>query len=258
MDFSQVEIRRDDYLGNAARLNQFDFARNLAKAGTPVVADEFAFPGATLPTDINAAYQPAANKIEISAAILQPPFFYPQLDLAVNYGTLGAVIAHEMTHGFDSIGRRYDAAGNLIDWWTANDSEEFEAFTTKLVEQYSKYEALPGVFVNGKLTVTENTADLGGVTLAYHAMQAALAEQSANDPIDGYSSEARFFIAWAQLWMSKERPEVLKLMISSDPHPPSVFRATGPLVNLNEFFTTFNIQPGNRMWREAAERVQIW
>ena len=258
IDFSQVEIRRDDYLGNAARLNQFDLARNLAKAGTPVVADEFAYPGATLPTDINAAYQPSANKIEISAAILQPPFFYPQLDLAVNYGALGAVIAHEMTHGFDSVGRRYDAAGNLIDWWTANDSEEFEAFTAKLVEQFGKYEALPGVFVNGKLTVTENTADLGGVTLAFHALQGVLAEQSANHPIDGYSPEARFFIAWAQLWMSKTRPEVLQLMISSDPHPPSEFRATGPLVNLDEFFTVFNIQSGNRMWRAEGERVQIW
>jgi putative endopeptidase len=258
IDFSNVEIRRDDYLGNAARLNQFDLGHNLAKAGAPVVADEFAFPGATLPTDINAAYQPAANKIEISAAILQPPFFYPQLDLAVNYGTLGAVIAHEMTHGFDSIGRCYDAAGNLIDWWTANDSEEFEAFTTKLVDQYGKYEALPGVFVNGKLTVTENTADLGGVTLAYHALQGALAEQSANDPIDGYSPEPRFFIAWAQLWMSKERPEVLKLMISSDPHPPSGFRATGPLVNLDAFFATFAIQPGDAMWRNKEDRVEIW
>ena len=240
------------------RLNQFDLDRNLAKAGMPVVDDEFAFPGATLPTDINAAYQPASNRIEISAAILQPPFFYPHLDLGVNYGTIGAVIAHEMTHGFDSIWWRSDAAGNMTDWWTANDSEEFEAFTAKVVEQYSHYEALPGVFVNGKLTVTENTADLGGVTIAYHALQTALAEPSTRAPIDGYSPEARFFIAWAQLWMSKTRPEVVQLLIGTDPHPPSEFRATGPLLNVEEFFTTFNIQPDDAMWREQADRIVIW
>jgi len=258
IDFSSVEIRRDDYLGNAMRLNQFDLEHNLVKAGTPVVDDEFAIPGATLPTDINAAYQPAANKIEISAAILQPPFFFPQLELGVNYGAIGAVIAHEMTHGFDSIGRRYDAAGNLTDWWTANDNEEFEAFTAKLVEQYNQYEALPGVFVNGKLTVTENTADLGGVTIAYHALQAALTAASARNPIDGYSPEARFFLAWAQLWMSKTRPEVVQLLIGTDPHPPSEFRVAGPLLNVDEFFTTFNIQPGDALWRDQTDRVVIW
>lgn len=258
IDYSGVEIRRDDYLGNIMRLNQFDITRNLVKAGFPVLDDEFAFPGATLPTTINAAYQPSANKIEICAAILQPPFFDPTLDAAVNYGTLGAVIGHEMTHGFDTIGRHFDEVGNMTDWWTANDSEEFEAFTNKLIEQYSQYEALPGVFVNGKLSVTENTADLGGVTLAFNALKEVLAERPTPKKIDGYTPQERFFIAWVQLWMSKERPEVVKLMISSDPHPPSEFRATGPLVNLDEFFTAFNIQPCNRMWREEVERVQIW
>jgi putative endopeptidase len=163
-----------------------------------------------------------------------------------------------MTHGFDSTGRHFDAAGNLIDWWTANDSEEFEAFTNKLVVQYNRYEALPSVPVNGKLTVTENTADLGGVPLAFHALHEALAGQAAPDPVDGYSPEARFFIAWAQLWLSKERPEVLRLMISADPHPPSGFRATGPLVNLAAFFAAFAIQPGDAMWRDKDERIEIW
>ena len=258
IDYSGVEICRDDYLGNALRLNQFDMARNLAKAGKPVVADEFCVPGTTLPTDVNAGYQPSANKIEICAAFLQPPSFYPNMDAAVNYGTLGAVIGHEMTHGFDSTGRRYDAAGNMTDWWTANDSEEFDAFTRKLVEQFSRYEALPGVCVNGQLTVTENTADLGGVTLAFNALKELLAEQAIRRDIEGYSPEARFFIAWAQLWMSKARPEVLQLMISSDPHTPSAFRAVGPLVNLDEFFATFAIQPGDAMWRDKQDRVAIW
>jgi putative endopeptidase len=257
LDFSSVEIRRDDYVGNVLRLNQYDMARNLAKAGQPVVADEFYIPGATLPTDINAAYQPGANKIEISAAILQPPFYYPGKDLAVNYGTLGAVVGHEMTHGFDSIGRHYDAAGNMTDWWTANDAEEFQAFTARLVAQYSQYEALPGVMVNGQLSVTENTADLGGVVLGYYALQEALAGQ-AQDPIEGYNPAVRYFVAWAQMWMSKCRPEVLQLMISADPHPPSEFRATGPLVNFDEFFTTFDIQPGDALWRDQADRIVIW
>jgi putative endopeptidase len=163
-----------------------------------------------------------------------------------------------MTHGFDSMGRHFDAAGNLIDWWTANDSEEFEAFTNKLVAQYDRYEALPGVPVNGKLTVTENTADLGGVTLAFHALQEVLAEQAAPGLLDGYSPDERFFIAWAQLWMSKVRPEVLQLLISSDPHPPSAVRATGPLVNLDAFFAAFAIQPGDAMWRDKDERIEIW
>ena len=258
IDYSDVKIRRDDYLGNVMRLNRFDMTRNLAKAGQPVVNDEFAIPNATLPTTINAAYQPAANKIEMCAAFLQPPFFFPDLDAAVNYGTLGAIIGHEMTHGFDSMGRHFDAAGNLIDWWTANDSEEFEAFTNKLVAQYDRYEALPGVPVNGKLTVTENTADLGGVTLAFHALQEVLAEQAAPGLLDGYSPDERFFIAWAQLWMSKVRPEVLQLLISSDPHPPSAVRATGPLVNLDAFFAAFAIQPGDAMWRDKDERIEIW
>ena len=198
IDFSGVEIRRDDYLGNALRLNQFDLERNLAKAGTPVVDDEFAIPGATLPTDINAAYQPTSNKIEISAAILQPPFFYPHLDTAVNYGALGAVIAHEMTHGFDSIGRRFDAAGNLTDWWTATTAKSSRPLRRSWRSNTTTTKLLPGVFVNGKLTVTENTADLGGVTIAYHALQAALDGHSARNPIAGYSPEARFFIAWVQ------------------------------------------------------------
>jgi putative endopeptidase len=258
MDFSSVQIRRDDYLGNVLRLNQFDITRNLAKAGCPVIFDDFSFPGATLPTDINAAYQPSANKIEICAAILHPPFFDPTLDAAVNYGTLGAVIGHEMTHGFDSIGRHFDAAGNLTDWWTANDAEEFEVFTNKLIEQYSQYEALPGLYVNGKLSVTENTADLGGVTLAFNALNKALAGQPTLEKIDGFTPQERFFIAWAQLWMSKERPEILQLMVSSDPHPPSAFRATGPLVNVDGFFTTFAIQPGDAMWRDTKDRVEIW
>jgi putative endopeptidase len=255
IDTTPVDIRRDDYIGNAMRLNQFELGRNLARAGKPVVDDEFSIPGATLPTDVNAGYQPQANKIEICAAFLQPPFFCPDLDPAVNYGTLGAVIGHEMTHGFDSIGRHFDASGNMTDWWTGNDSADFEALAGKLVKQFSSYEALPGVFVNGELTVTENTADLGGVTLAYHALKAS---QPGAEKIDGYSPQERFFIAWAQLWMSKERPELQQVLVRSDPHPLGAFRATGPLVNLEGFFDAFGIKPGDGMWRDAEDRVEIW
>ena len=257
VDYSRVQIRRDDYLGNMMRLNQFEMNRNMAKLGEPVVSEEFNIAGSTLPTDINAAYQPQANKIEVSAAILQPPFFYPDLDAAVNYGALGAVIGHEITHGFDGIGRRFDAQGNMVDWWTPGDSEEFTELTGMLVAQFNSYEVLPDLFVNGQLTVTENTADLGGVTLAFEALHEALADEY-DEMIDGYSTEERFFVSWAQLWMSKTRPEILQRLINADPHAPSAFRVTGPLVNLDAFFDTFGIQPGDRMWRDEAERARIW
>jgi len=258
IDHSGVEIWRDDYLGNMMRINQFSAARDLAKLGQPVVVEEFAYPGHTLPTDINAAYQPQHNKIELTAAILQPPFYYPDKDAAVNYGAIGAVIGHEMTHGFDSIGRRFDAQGNMHDWWTPNDNEEFEALTNVLVEQFNQYEVLPDLYVNGKLTVTENTADLGGVILAFEAMKNAIAGGPPLADIDGYSQEERFFVAWAQLWMSKMRPEMSRQLISRDPHTPSAFRATGPLVNFDAFFDTFGIESGDGMWRDGAERARIW
>ncbi|MDX1415686.1 MAG: M13 family metallopeptidase [Candidatus Promineifilaceae bacterium] len=257
VDYSSLQIRRDDYLGNQMRLSQFDIKRNLAKRGQPVVTEEFNIGGSTLPTDINAAYQPQANKIEICAAILQPPFFYPDLDMAVNYGAIGAVIGHEITHGFDSIGRRFDARGNMTDWWTPGDSEEFSEMTGMLVEQFNGYEVLPDLYCNGQLTVTENTADLGGVTLAFEALREALANEPAEE-IDGYTPEQRFFISWAQLWMSKTRPEILQQLINADPHAPSAFRTTGALVNLDAFFETFDIHPGDAMWREEADRVVIW
>lgn len=258
IDHASVEIHRDDYLGNMMRINRFTFARNMAKLGQPVEVDEFAYPGHTLPTDINAAYQPGHNKIELTAAILQPPFYYPDMDPAVNYGAIGAVIGHEMTHGFDSIGRRFDANGNMHDWWTPGDNEEFAALTNVLVEQFNRYEVLPDLFVDGKLTVTENTADLGGVILAFEAMKDSMAGGAPVEKFDGYSQEERFFIAWAQLWMSKMRPEMSRQLISRDPHTPSAFRATGPLVNFDAFFDTFGVQPGDGMWREEAERARIW
>ncbi len=258
IDYSNVDIKRDDFYGNAIRLNIFDAHRNLSQLGHPVVADGFSISGATLPTDVNAAYSLQYNHIEISAAILQPPFFFPDLDPAVNYGAIGAVIGHEMTHGFDSRGRQYDAQGDLKNWWTEKDAEEFTRRANVLIEQYNGYEALPGLHVNGTLCVTENIADLGGVTLAHAALQRALAGDGPTEKIDCYTPDQRFFLSWAQLWLNKYRPEILQLLIAKDSHPPSRFRVTGPLFHQESFYKAFGITKKDPMWLPVKDRVTIW
>jgi len=258
IDYSAVDIRRDDYYGNVTRQNLFKARRNFDKLGQPVVADGFSISGATLPTDVNAAYSPLYNHIEISAAILQPPFFFPDLDPAVNYGAIGAVIGHEITHGFDSSGRQFDASGNLRNWWTDKDAEEFTKRAEVLIKQYDEYEALPGLHVNGTLCVTENIADLGGVTLAHAALKRSLKGDAQTETIDGYTPDQRFFLSWAHLWLSKYRPEILKLLVAGDPHPPSRFRVTGPLFHQESFYKAFGITEKDPMWLPVKDRVIIW
>lgn len=256
IDYSKVTIKRDDYFGNLVRLNQWQNRRDFDKFGKSVVPELFT--GLSQPTEVNAGYNQVGNRIEIPAGILQPPFFDASMDDAVNYCTIGAVIGHELTHGFDSNGRLFDADGNLKDWWTAEDAQKFEAKANQLVEQYNKYEALPGLFVNGKLTLTENIADLGGITIAYSALQRQLTDRERSTKIDGYTPAQRCFLAWGQMWKSKWRPEVLRQAVLTDPHPPSEFRVTGPLVNVPDFFPTFNIQKGDPLWQAPADRVTIW
>lgn len=256
IDFSNVTIKRDDYFGNLIRLNQWQSRRNLDQMGKPVVMELFT--GLANPTEVNAGYNTLGNRIEIPAGILQPPFFDASMDDAVNYCTIGAVIAHEFTHGFDSNGRLFDAEGNLKDWWTPEDTQKFEAKTNQLVEQYNKYEPLPGVFVNGQLSLTENIADLGGITIAYSALQRQLTDQQRSTKIDGYTPNQRCFIGWAQMWKSKWRPEMLRQTVLTDSHPPSQFRVTGPVVNVPEFFTTFDIKKGDPLWRDPADLTIIW
>ncbi|HAN73184.1 MAG TPA: M13 family peptidase [Planktothrix sp. UBA8402] len=256
LDYSNVTIKRDDYFGNLIRLNQWQTRRNLDQLGKPVV-DEL-FMGLSKPTEVNAGYNQVGNRIEIPAGILQPPFFDASMDDAVNYCTIGAVIAHEFTHGFDSNGRLFDADGNLKDWWKPEDAQKFEAKANQLVEQYNKYEVLPKLFVNGQLSLTENTADLGGITIAYSALQRQLTDQQRSTKIDGYTPNQRCFIGWGQMWKSKWRPEMLRQTVLTDPHPPSQFRVTGPVVNVPEFFSTFDIKKGDPLWRDPEDLTIIW
>jgi putative endopeptidase len=197
------------------------------------------------------------NEIVFPAAILQPPFFDPKADDAVNYGGIGAVIGHEMTHGYDDQGSRFDAAGNMVNWWTDADAKAFAARTDKLVDQFNGYEALPGIKVNGKLTLGENIADLGGLATAYDAMHAATAGKP--DPmIDGLTRDQRFFLNWATVWRDKMTPDYKKVLVATNPHAPAEFRAIGAPSNLPAFAAAFQCKAGAPMVRADAKRVVIW
>jgi putative endopeptidase len=256
IDFSSVAIRADDHYGNQQRIAEFSLRRDLAKVGKPVVQERFA-DGATVPTSVNAAYNPQANNIDITAAIVQPPFYLPGADAAVNYCTIGAVIGHELTHGFDSNGRRYGPAGNLRDWWTPEATAKFEARTAVLVKQYSEFTILPGLKHNGLLTITENTADLGGITLAHAALHRSL-DGKAQPKIDGMTTDQRCFVAWSQMWAYKGRPERLRFLVTKDYHANSSLRSFAPLLHLDAFYQAFDIRRGDPMWRAPEKRVRIW
>jgi predicted metalloendopeptidase len=259
IDTSSVDIRRDDYFGNMLRLNEFASRRALARLGQPVSEDGFADSKHTLPTVVNAAYSPDRNGIEIPAAFLQPPFYTPQADAAVNYCTLGAVIGHEITHGFDSMGRLFDANGALRDWWGPADGQAFIARSRNLVEQANAFEVLPGVHLNGELSSGENLADVGGVMLGYEALQAYLqAHPEENRKIDGFTPQQRCFLAWAQNWADKMHPDLLRTLAASDPHPPGRYRMIAPSRNLQGFYEAFGARAGDAMWIDPAKRVDIW
>jgi predicted metalloendopeptidase len=259
IDTSTVDIRRDDYFGNMLRLNEFASRRALARLGQPVSEDAFADSKHTLPTVVNAAYSPDRNGIEIPAAFLQPPFYDPKADVAVNYCTLGAVIGHEITHGFDSMGRLFDANGALRDWWGPADGQAFIARSRNLVEQANAFEVLPGVRLNGELSSGENLADVGGVMLGYEALQAYLqAHPDENRKIDGFTPQQRCFLAWAQNWADKMHPDLLRTLAASDPHPPGRYRMIAPSRNLQGFYDAFGVRPGDAMWIDPAKRVDIW
>ncbi len=253
-DYSTVSITRDSYFANLRAAVQFEVQRNNNKLGLPVDKSEW---GMTPPT-VNAYFQPTANQIVFPAGILQPPFFDFTKDDAVNYGMIGGVIGHEITHGFDDQGRRYDAEGNLTDWWTAEDAAQFQARAQKLIDQYSSYEALPGLKVNGALSLGENIADLGGVSIAFEAFQRSLAGKPAPAAIDGFTAEQRFFISWAQGWRTAYREDAMRRQVMVGPHAPGQFRAVGPLVNFQPFFDAFGIKEGDPMWRKHEDRAKIW
>lgn len=254
-DYSAVVIRRDDYLGNVRRAAEFEAKRDIARVGKKVDPTEWHM----TPQTVNAYFNPLQNEIVFPAGILAPPFFDVTLDDAVNYGAIGVVIGHEITHGYDDQGRKFDANGNLNDWWSAADAAEFDARAQKVVDQYGAYEALPGLKVNGRLTLGENIADLGGTSIAFEALQRSLAKNpERRKSIDGFSPEQRFFLSLGQLWRVTWREAELRRRIVTDPHSPGQFRAVGPHVNFAEFFQAFGIHEGDPMWRPESKRAKIW
>ena len=251
-DYSSLEITRDSYVKNVIRAEQFEFKRNLAQIGKPVDSNEW---GMTPPT-VNAYYSPSMNEIVFPAGILQPPFFDANADDAINYGGIGAVIGHEMTHGFDDQGRKFDADGNLKDWWTEDDAKNYIERSAVIEKQFNEYVGIDTIHVNGTLTLGENTADLGGLTIAFAALQQAQGIHKRLERIDGFTPEQRFFLSWAQVWRQNIRDEALRLRLNTDPHSPGRFRGFGPLTNMGEFQKAFNISDGAPMIRK--ERAKIW
>jgi endothelin-converting enzyme/putative endopeptidase len=249
-DYSSVTITRDDVIGNSQRADEFEFHRTLAKIGKPVDRGEWDM----TPPTVNAYYDPLMNNINFPAGILQPPFFDNQMDDAVNYGGIGMVIGHELTHGFDDEGRQFDAKGNLHDWWTEADAREFNQRAACIADQYSSMAVAPGTHINGKLTLGENTADNGGLRIAYMALMDAIAGKT-RGKIDGFTPEQRFFLSFGQIWCSAERPEALKLQVQTDPHSPGKYRVNGTVQNMPEFQKAFSCKAGAPMVKQSACRV---
>jgi predicted metalloendopeptidase len=252
-DFSKLQVRSDDLIGNILRSRRFEHQRQIDRLNQPVDRSEW---GMT-PQTVNAYYNPSLNEIVFPAAILQPPFFDATADDAVNYGGIGAVIGHEISHGFDDEGSKYDGDGNLRNWWTDDDRKAFEALTSRLVAQYESYEPLPGRKLNGKLTLGENIADLSGMAIAYKAYMLSL-DGRTSATLDGYTPSQRFFLGWSQIWRRKYRDDEMARRLLIDPHSPSAFRANGPVTNLDAFYEAFNVKPGDKLYKAPKDRIQIW
>lgn len=254
-DDAKLRIVRNDYLGNVRRAAEFESRRRMARIGRPVNPDEWRM----TPPMVNAYFDATQNEIVFPAGILQPPFFDPALDDAVNYGAIGVVIGHEITHGYDDQGRRYDQRGNLRDWWTPRDAREFRRRANQVVALYNSFEALPGAHVQGALTVGENIADLGGVSIAFEALQRRLrADPARARPIDGWTPAQRFFLSYAQIWRQNIRPEDARRHLVIDPHAPGRFRVIGAVMNSSAFFDAFPVRAGDSMFRPERARIQIW
>ena len=252
-EYAGLEIKNDSYFANYLRSQQWGYADNMNKLGQPIDRAKWNM----LPQTVNAYYNPSMNEIVFPAAIMQPPFFNPEADDAVNYGSIGAVIGHEISHGFDDNGSKFDAKGNLSNWWTDEDKAKFEAKTKVLMDQFNQFKVNDSLAVNGKLTLGENIADLAGISVAYEAYMMSL-QGKPTETIDGFTPEQRFFIGFAQVWKNNARPEFLRQMIMTDPHSPGRFRVLGPLSNLPEFYTAFGVKEGDKMWRPEAGRAKIW
>ncbi|HTB99678.1 MAG TPA: M13 family metallopeptidase [Ferruginibacter sp.] len=249
----KVEIKPNDFFGNCRRLSQFTYDDQIAKQGKPV--DKMLWD--MTPPTINAYYNQYANEIVFPAGILQFPFFDPKADDAINYGGIGMVIGHEMTHGFDDQGSQYDKDGNLNNWWAPDDKTKFDAKTAAVVKQYDAYTVLDSLHVNGKLTLGENLADIGGVTIAYEAFKNT-EEGKKNEVINGFTADQRFFLSIAQIWRMKSKDALMLQRIKTDPHSPAMWRVNGPLSDFTPWYNAFNVKPGDKMYKPVSERIQIW
>ena len=252
-DYSTLEITKDSHYKNATNAFKFELKRNFAKLGKPVDKMEWLM----TPPTVNAYYQPTTNESTFPAGIMQPPFFFADADDAVNYAGIGAVIGHELTHGFDDQGCQFDEMGNLKNWWTSEDSSKFSAKTKMVVNQYSNYVAIDSLHVNGELTLGENIADFGGIMIAYQAFKKTKQGQG-NDKIGGFTPDQRFFLSWAQIWRTNYTPEAMKKQVNTNTHSPAMFRANGPISNMQEFYDAFGVKKGDKMWREENDRAKVW
>jgi predicted metalloendopeptidase len=257
-DYSTLDVKAPEqggtYFENSRMNALWSHKKNIEKMGKPVDKEEWGMS----PQTVNAYFSPTNNEIVFPAAILQPPFYDYKADEAVNYGGIGAVIGHEISHGFDDSGSRYNADGNLVNWWSEDDLKQFTTLGSALADQYSALEPLPGIFVDGKFTLGENIGDLGGVNAAYDGLQIYLKANGNPGLIDGFTPEQRFFISWATIWRSKMRDEAIKNQVKTDSHSPGMYRAYVPLQNVEAFYKVFNIQPQNGMYLAPEKRVKIW
>ena len=257
-DYSKLQVASAKNGGtlynNLQNVTEWHYNRNLEKIGKPVDKTEWGMS----PQTVNAYYNSSNNEIVFPAAILQPPFFSFKADPAVNFGGIGAVIGHEISHGFDDGGSRFDGDGNLKNWWTDSDRKNFDAKVAQLAAQYDQYEPVKGSFVNGKFTSGENIGDLGGVAVAYEALQMYLKDHGNPGEISGFTQDQRFFMSWATVWRTKSTDQYMINQVKTDPHSPGYYRAFGPLLNIDAFHEAFNTQPGDKMYKAPEERIKIW
>jgi putative endopeptidase len=254
-DYSNLQIDRNDLIGNVMRTASFEVSRAINKIGQPIDRDEWLL----TPQTVNAYYHPLRNEIVFPAAILQPPFFSEHADDALNYGGIGAVIGHEIGHGFDDQGSTCDGVGAVVNWWTTDDREAFEKRTRALILQYGELEPAqaPGHKINGELTIGENIGDLGGLSIAYKAYRIAVGDDRPA-PIDGYTDEQRIFLSWATIWRSKTRTEMLLQRLATDPHSPAEFRCNQIVRNIPAFYDAFGVTTTDALWLDEPQRVKIW
>lgn len=257
-DYSDLEVEASgetySYYGNILNANKHQHMEAVNKIGKPVDKTEWGMS----PQTVNAYYNPLNNEIVFPAAILQPPFYDYKADPAVNYGGMGAVIGHEISHGFDDNGSRFDSEGNMVNWWTDSDKDEFKTRAQVLIDQFDSYEVLDSVYVQGELTLGENIGDIAGLSVAYDGMQLYYENHERPGEIDGFTQEQRFYLSWATIWRTKYRDETLRTQVLTDPHSPGMYRAVGPLTNLPTFYEAFDIKEGDKMWKPEELRVKIW